>query len=122
MITGELTEKLKTALACNDKTLAILLGVPPASLSCNIEKPWLEIKDATFGRHLSSILHVVEHLQRDRTLDPITINRVLLTPRYKLSDGNMIDVLTAIRSGLPNQLVVEIAEVALCYLRSKNKE
>lgn len=121
--TVDLVEKLREALNCNKKSLAIMLGVTPTTLSNNIEKPWAEVRDGKFGKHLLSLLYVVEVLQKDSTLDPTTINKVLLTARYQLADGNIVDVLTAVRIDQPKELLVEIADKALVYLRSKyNKE
>lgn len=115
MKTSILTEKLKNNLNCNNKSLSILLGVSQDELLIDNGKSWIEIENCTLGRTISSLLFVIDELKQKYDLDPILINKILLTARHQLSDGNIVDVVTAIRIGLSNDVLLDIAESALKY-------
>lgn len=117
LMTFEMVDKLKNALSCNKKNLAVLLNVTQQTLSNNIEQPWSAVKDQKFGKNLLALLYVVEALANDKSLDAQTIHMILHTPKYMMADGNIIDVATGIKLGLSKELLAEVADKTVTYLR-----
>lgn len=117
LITVEVVDKLKNALSCNEKNLAVLLNVTQQTLSNNIELPWSAIKDQKIGKNLLALLYVVEALAKDKSLNAQTIHMILHTPKYMMADGNIIDVATGINLGLSKELLTEVADNTVTFLR-----
>jgi hypothetical protein len=117
LMTIEMVDKLKNVLSCNKKNLAVLLNVTQQTLSNNIEQPWAVVKDQKFGKNLLALLYVVEALSKDKSLDAQTIHMILHTPKYMMADGNIIDVATGIKLGLSKEMLAEVADKTVTYLR-----
>lgn len=117
LMTVEMVDKLKNSLSCSEKNLAVLLNVTQQTLSNNIEQPWTAVKDQEFGKNILALLYVVEALSKDKSLDAQTIHMILHTPKYMIADGNIIDVATGIKLGLSKELLAEVADKTVTYLR-----
>ncbi len=120
ILTKNVLDRLMDTLDTKKKVISSLLGVTATTLSVNVEKPFSEIKTKKFGKRLSALLYVVETLSKDPTLSPAAMLHVLTIPKYGMSDGTYLDVVSAIHLGnIQNEFLMEIADVALVSLREK---
>jgi len=122
ILTRTILDGVTDNLKCKKNVVASLLGVTPTTLSMNSDKPFSEIKNNKLGKRLLSLLYVIEVLSKDQTLTPEMILHVLTIPRYKMADGTVLDVVSAIHRGsIQNEFLIEIADAAITGLREKYK-
>lgn len=123
ILTKIIIDKLMDILKTKKKVLSSLLGVTPTTLSMSVDRPFSEIKTKKLGKRLSSLLYVVETLSKDSTLSPEAMLHILTIPKYSMSDGTYLDVVSAIHLGtIQNEFLIVIADVALESLREKYKK
>ena len=101
----------------SQKVICRYIGVTPVALSQNIERTFTDILANKVGSRLDSLLHLLECVKKDETLDAGTIHRLLTLPAYKGKDDWKIDVISAIQEDADKTMLHEIFMHALKVLR-----
>src|SRR5690349_4997288 len=78
--TRKIVDELTMLLGVKDKAVASLLGVTATTLSMNMDKPFIVVRDNKLGKRLLSLLYVVETLAKDKSLSSKVMIHILTTP------------------------------------------